>query len=223
MVFSTALVALVIAGCGSSHRPATVTHTTPTTATHSATSTVGPTQPGGGTIGFEGIPIEQGQSLAPASTTTPGTTVDGIKCLPSEQVVYHIHAHLQVYVQGQPRQLPGGIGIIQPVETPTPHGPFFGASQCYYFLHTHTADGIIHIESPTPRIYTLGNFFDEWRQALTSDSVAGAHGHVTALVNGKPWTKSPRAVPLVSHEEIQLEVGRPLVPYQPVSFAPTGL
>ena len=28
------------------------------------------------------------------------------------------------------------------------------------WLHTHAADGIVHIESPVDRTYTLGNFFD---------------------------------------------------------------
>lgn len=215
------LVAFAVPGCGSSH-------STPSTTHHSSghqgpPGTGGPTQPGGGKIGPEGIPVEEGPSLAPASSTTPGTAVDGVQCLPSEQVVYHIHAHLQVFVDGQPRQLPGGIGIIQPVAQQTPEGPFYAATRCYYWLHTHTADGIIHVESPTQRIYTLGEFFDEWRQSLSSDSVAGAHGPVTALVDGKRWTKSPRAIPLLPHAEIQLEVGRPVVPFQPVSFAHTGL
>ena len=69
--------------------------------------------------------------------------------------------------------------------------------QCIYWLHTHAPDGIIHVESPTQRIYTLGNFFDEWRQPLTATRrSAGATGTVTATVNGKPWTKSVRLIPL---------------------------
>ena len=234
MVILITLGALGLAGCGASHSPSTTTHAKPpghpppgtgTTPPNTGTTPpgTGPTQPGGGTLGPEGIPIEQGTSLAPATTTTPGTPVDGIGCLPSEQIVYHIHAHLQVDVAGHPRQLPGGIGIIQPVAEQTPEGPLYAASQCYYWLHTHAADGIIHIESPTRRIYTLGEFFDEWRQPLSSDNVAGARGRVTALVDGKTWTKSPRAIPLLPREEVQLEVGMPLLPFVPVSFARTGL
>jgi hypothetical protein len=174
-------------------------------------------------MGPEGIPVEEGPSLAPASSTAPGTPVDGVRCLPGEQLAYHIHAHLQIYVDGHPRQLPGGIGLIQPAVQNSGYGPVYGATRCYYFLHTHTADGIIHVESPTRRIYTLGDFFDEWRQALSSNSVAGAHGPVSAFVNGKLWKKSPRDIPLVPHEEIQLEVGNPVVPFQRVSFGRSGL
>ena len=164
--------------------------------------TAGKPQPGP-----EGIPLEQGPDLAPAGTTSQGATVDGVQCAPIEQLAYHIHAHLQVYVSGQPRALPAAIGMVGPVAEQTPYGPFYGAQQCYYWLHTHASDGIIHIESPTARVYTLGNFFDEWNQPLSGTQVAGDKGKVTAFVNDKPWTKSPRDIPLVPHESIQLDVG----------------
>jgi hypothetical protein len=218
-----ALGAIALTGCGSSHSGGSG-HSggSPSSATTTA-GTGGPTQSGGGKMGPEGILVERGPSLAPASTTTQGTTVNGIHCGATEQVAYHIHSHLQVYVNGSPRQLPGGIGIVGPVVQKTRYGPFFEAAGCYYWLHTHTADGIIHVESPTPRIYTLGDFFDEWRQPLSASTVATARGPVTAFFNGKRWTKSPRDIPLVAHGVIQLDVGRPVVGPKPVSFAGSGL
>jgi hypothetical protein len=167
--------------------------------------------------------LELGSALAPASSTTPGTTVDGIQCAPIEQLAYHIHAHLKVYVDGQPRQLPAAIGLIGPVAQQSPNGTFYGAQKCYYWLHTHAADGIIHIESPTARIYTLGNFFDEWGQPLRANQVGPATGKVTAFLNGKPWTRSLRAIPLQPHAVVQLDVGAPSVPFQAVSFGNSGL
>jgi hypothetical protein len=217
-----ALAGLILAGCGSSHQ-APSTHGGGSSTRSHVSGTGGPTQPGGGQIGPEGIPIESGPSLAPASTTTPGSPVDGIQCAPVEQLVYHIHAHLQVYVDGSPRQLPGAIGIVGPAAERTPEGPFYGATRCYYWLHTHTADGIIHVESPGFTIYTLGDFFDEWRQPLGSNAVATARGPVTAFLNNKRWTRSPRAIPLLPHALIQLDVGHPVVAPQTVSFAGTGL
>jgi hypothetical protein len=193
---------------------------TSSTAEGPVTST---TTSAGGSIGPEDVPIEQGPWLAPASSTTPGATVDGIQCAPIEQLAYHIHAHLLVYVNGQPRQLPPAIGLVGPVSQKTPEGLFYGAQQCYYWLHTHAADGIIHIESPSPRIYTLGNFFNEWRQPLSSNQVGPATGKVTAFVNGKPWTKDPRSIPLSKHAVVQLDVGEPAVAPQTVSFGTTGL
>ncbi len=191
----------------------------PTTAgTSTTSSTAGKPQPGP-----EGIPLEQGPDLAPAGTTSQGSTVDGVQCAPIEQLAYHIHAHLQVYISGQPRALPAAIGMVGPVAEQTPYGPFYGAQQCYYWLHTHASDGIIHIESPSARVYTLGNFFDEWNQPLSGTQVAGDKGKVTAFVNDKPWKKSPRDIPLVPHESIQLDVGTPIVAPHEISFAGTNL
>ncbi len=214
------LTTLALAACGSSQSSGTTSSATAHTA---AMGAAGPTQPGGGTVGPEGVPIERGPSLAPASTTSTSRQVDGIRCAPVEQLKYHIHAHLQVYVDGQPRQLPGAIGILGPVNQGSQSGAFYGASQCYYWLHTHTADGIIHIESPSPTYYTLGAFFDEWGQPLGSGVVATAHGPVTAFVNGRRWTKSIRDIPLRPHAVVQLDVGHPVVPFQNVSFAGSGL
>ena len=149
--------------------------------------------------------------------------MDGVKCAPIEQLAYHIHAHLQVYVNGAPRSLPPAIGMVDPVAQQTPVGPFYGAQGCYYWLHTHASDGIIHIESPTQRIYTLGDFFDEWHQPLSSSQVAAASGTVVAFVNGKPWTQSPRSIPLKPHAVIQLDVGSPAVNFQPFSWAGLSL
>lgn len=211
--------ALLLAACGSSATSSSTSTKEAQTAQTSATQT----QAAAPKIGPEGIPLEQGPQLAPASTTTPGTPVDGIQCAPVEQLVYHIHAHLQVYVAGAPRSLPAAIGLIGPVAQQTQNGPFYGAQRCYYWLHTHASDGVIHIESPFHTIFTLGEFFDEWRQPLSSDQVAGARGKVTALVNGKPWTRSPRAIPLKKHAVIQLDVGSPAVPFHSVSWAGTQL
>jgi len=221
-ILAALLGAALLAGCGSSSSSSPSSTTTSTAA--STTSTGGTTTAAAGSPGPETIPLEQGPELAPASTTSPGNKIDGvIECAPLEQLAYHIHIHLQVYDHGAPRSLPAAIGLLGPVYENTPYGRFYGAQKCYYWLHTHASDGIIHVESPTKRIYTLGIFFDEWRQSLSSTQVASVSGKVTAFVNGKPWTKSPRDIPLEPHFQIQLDVGRPIVPFKPISFAGSGL
>ena len=221
--------AALVAACGggssastSSQAAASATSATTTSSTTAGTSTT-PSTAGKPQPGPEGIPLEQGPDLAPAGTTSQGATVDGVQCAPIEQLAYHIHAHLQVYISGQPRALPAAIGMVGPVAEQTPYGPFYGAQQCYYWLHTHASDGVIHIESPSARVYTLGNFFDEWNQPLSGTQVAGDQGKVTAFVNDKPWKKSPRDIPLVPHESIQLDVGTPVVTPHEISFAGTNL
>ena len=102
---------------------------------------------------------------APATAAT-GQHVDGISCQTTEQTVFHIHAHLTIFVNGPARQVPAGIGIPGARAQNTAQGPFINSGTCFYWLHTHAADGIIHIESPGHRVYTLGDFFDEWGQPL---------------------------------------------------------
>ena len=148
--------------------------------------------------------------LAGTSAATTGQTIDGISCQTSEQTVFHIHTHLTIFVNGQQRQVPAAIGIPGAVAQQTAAGPFIGSGTCFYWLHTHAADGIIHIESPVERTYTLGEFFDEWGQPLGPDQVGPAKGKVTVIVNGKVFKGNPRDVPLGSHEDLQLDVGTPL-------------
>ena len=221
-----ATAALLAAGCGSSSGSAGtgeqaggVGATAP--GSSGATTSTGSAAPS--QIGFEGVPLEQGAPLASAATSSPGTPVDGVRCNSKEQLAYHIHAHLQVYVDGQPRSLPGGIGLVRPFAQQTAYGLVFGATNCYYWLHTHASDGVIHIESPDLKLYTLGDFFDEWRQPLSSDDVAGIRGKVTAFINGQRWRGSPRSLRLLPHAVIQLDVGAPVIPFAPISWAGTGL
>ena len=218
------ILAGVLAGCGSSSSSSSAGKSGTGTSGPAAgtTSSAASGSPSAAQIGFEGVPIEQGSDIAPASTT--GTSViDGIQCGSSEQLAYHIHAHLTVYAAGQPHALPGGIGIPGSQIAQSPQGPVAAGGQCIYWLHTHAPDGVIHIESPTKRIYTLGNFFDEWRQPLSDSKVGTLSGKVSAIVNGKPWTKNPRDIPLDPHAVIQLSVGSPAVAFKTVDWSQTQL
>jgi hypothetical protein len=170
-----------------------------------------------GPPGPEGPPLERGSDLAPAGSPPPGGSVDGITCQQGEQLVFHIHARLTIFVDGKPARVPAGVGIADPQTQSTARGPFVASGTCFSWLHTHAADGIVHIESPVQRTYTLGNFFDIWGQRLSQTQVGPDRGHVTALVNGQVWVGDPNAIPLDAHSQIQLEVGRPLV--RPIRIA----
>jgi hypothetical protein len=220
------LCALALVACGSSNSSSSSAGATGTASASAAagTGTSGDTtasasQPA---IGFEGVPLQTGPALAPASTTGTGK-VDGITCGPSEQLVYHIHAHLAVFKSGQAYTLPAGVGIPGSHALNTNQGPIASGGSCIYWLHTHTTDGVIHIESPIKNIYTLGNFFDEWRQPLSSKQVGTLSGPVTAIVNGKPWKKDPRAIPLLPHADIQLQIGEPTPPIVKIDWSQTQL
>jgi hypothetical protein len=198
------LLLLVPAACGGSTRqsssPSTTSSSSPPPSTSGAAS---------------------GQLLAQLGSGPSGNPVDGVACNSGEQLAYHVHAHLAVYVNGQPRVIPYGIGIEQPVPEQTSAGPFVVQGDCFYWIHVHDLSGVIHIESPTQRTYTLGQFFDLWGQPLSTTQVGPATGQVTAFVNGAPYQGDPRSIPLTAHQVIQLDVGT-VVPPQPYRF-PTGL
>jgi hypothetical protein len=187
-------------------------------------STLGALQPAPapGATGSEDVPVPAAAPLAGLATAATGAPVDQISCQTGEQTLFHIHAHLAIFVNGQARQVPAAIGIPGGRAQQTPNGPFIATGTCFYWLHTHAADGIIHIESPVQRTYTLGEFFDEWGQALGPAQVGPATGRVVALYDGKVYQGDPRDIPLTAHAQIQLDIGTPLTAPQPVSF-PAGL
>jgi hypothetical protein len=145
-----------------------------------------------------------GALLASTASNASGGSVDGIECLGDEQLKFHNHAHLTVFVNGVRRTIPAGIGI-NPDQT------------CLYWLHSHTPDGVIHMESPVSRTFTLGNYFDIWGQALGSDRVGPAKGTVTAFVDGKKFTGDPRDIRLDEHTNVQLDVGK-VVPFENYTY-----
>jgi len=187
-------------------------------------TTLGTLRPAGpaGPAGAEGVPVPAAAPLAGLATAVTGQPADGISCQTSEQTIFHIHAHLAIFVNGAARQVPAAIGIPVPQVQQSATGSFIGGGSCFYWLHTHAADGIIHIESPAQRTYTLGNFFDEWGQPLGPDRVGPATGPVVAIYDGSRYEGNPRDIPLTAHAQIQLEVGKPLIAPVQITF-PGGL
>jgi hypothetical protein len=174
-------------------------------------------QPPAGTPGPETVPVPSGPKLATLLNTASGQPVDGIQCQTNEQVVTHVHTHLTVFVNGQARVIPYGIGIPGFQAEQVSGGPFVNTGTCFYWLHVHANDGIIHVESPsTTQSFTLGQLFDEWGQPLSTTQVGPATGKVTVFFTspGKQpvlYTGDPRNLPLGDHYQIQLVVGTPIV------------
>jgi hypothetical protein len=148
-----------------------------------------------------------------------GQPVDGIQGSSREMLSVHIHAHLALFFHGEQIAIPCGIGIVKPFRI---ENGFVGVGGGFYWLHTHDATGIIHIESPDARSYTLGNFFDVWGEPLSPHGVAGLDGVVCAFVDGKLYSGDLRAIIFAAHRQITLEVGSPVVP-PPVYLFPNGL
>ena len=132
---------------------------------------------------------------APADTSSV-VAAAGLPMLGEEGNAVHIHAHLDIIVNGVAVQVPANIGIDEARQQISP-------------LHSHDTTGVIHIESPTaPATFTLGQFFTEWQVSLAADhigglTVDGTH-QLKAYVNGKPYTGNPAGIVLAVHDEIVL-------------------
>ena len=135
-----------------------------------------------------------------------GDPVNGIAC-DNSAPNYDIHVHLSLYVEGKQIAIGRGIGVMDPQVI----NNFVLAGTCFYWLHTHDATGIIHVEPPTAIQVNLGQFFDIWGQPLSKTEVAGYQGAVTVLVDGEEYTGDPRAIVFEAHKQIALEVGTPVV------------
>lgn len=83
--------------------------------------------------------------------------------LPAEGTTMHEHADVQVFVNGEQVTVPVGIGIDDAQQP--------AAIQS---LHTHSEDGVVHIESSTVRDFTLGEFFDVWGVRLSATCIGGS-------------------------------------------------
>ncbi len=174
-------------------------------------------KPPAGTPGPETVPIPSGPKLATLINAATGQTMNGIQCQTNEQLVLHVHTHLTIFVNGQARVIPYGIGIPGFQAEDAPGGPFVTTGSCFYWLHVHANDGIIHIESPNPALsFKLGEFFDEWGIPLSSTQVGPATGKVTVFFTSPGqkamlFTGDPNDLPLGDHYQIQLDVGTPIV------------
>ncbi len=134
------------------------------------------------------------------SDVEAGVTAAGLTMLSAEGSALHIHQHLSVTVDGAPVTVPADIGIDV-------------AAQQISSIHTHDDSGIIHVESPTVRRFTLGQVFDEWQVALGSGRVGGYVDQddgqtITVFVNGAIYGADPHGIALTEHEDIDIVVAK---------------
>ena len=119
-----------------------------------------------------------------------------------ETLAFHHHDLVQIFVNGKKVTIPAYVGI----NYPAPESQIFFA-----VLHTHDASGIVHIESPVARTFTLGQFFDVWGVTFSSTNIGGyqASGDkkIRVYLNGKAYTGDPRNLALTQHEDVVVTYG----------------
>lgn len=141
----------------------------------------------------------------------------------AEFLQYHVHAHLDVFVNGDPVRVPAGIGIN--IDDPAVRSErladgtlaYGGISPpckqpCISPLHTHDDSGILHTESKTATPNRLGQFFIEWAVRLDKSCVGGyckADAPIAIYVDGNPFSGDPRDIELSDLREIAIVIGSP--------------
>lgn len=108
----------------------------------------------------------------------------------------HYHAHLDVIVDGEPVPVPTNVGI----------DPGSGQMSA---VHTHSPDGIIHVEAETKgQPFTIGQLFTQWDVRLTADQMGSLRTvddkSLRAYVDGKEVNGNPAMIRLADHQQIAL-------------------
>ena len=148
-----------------------------------------------------------------------------------EFLLLHVHAHLDVFVNGSPVTVPAGIGIN--IHDPGVHNAkakdgstVYGfidppcAQPCISPLHTHDVSGILHTEAKKNQFNNLGEFFTEWNVQLDDKCVGGyckPAAPISIYVDGDAYTGNPRQIGLEDLREIAIVIGTP-PPKIPSSF-----
>jgi hypothetical protein len=142
-----------------------------------------------------------------------------------EFVFLHVHAHLDVFVNGRKVRVPGGVGInindpaVKRFQLPDGTTGYGGISPpcskpCISPLHTHSDDGILHTEAKSHQFNRLGQFFKEWKVRLNAKCVGGfckPANKIAVYVDGKryPPKGDPRPIELKDKREIAIVIGKP--------------
>jgi len=150
---------------------------------------------------------------------------NGIPCDALEHTQVHYHAALQILYQGNQVSVPSDVGRL---------------TTCFYWLHMHAeSPGVIHIESPKGRTFTLGDFFKVWQASkgtpepldathvssfiLTPNQTLVVYVDLGAGAGPQLYTGDPAAIVLKAHEVITLEIGPPTVNPPPKFTFQSGL
>jgi len=124
----------------------------------------------------------------------------GLPALGAMGTRLHIHQHLDVYVHGRQVTVPAGIGIGSE-----------GRKVFFSPLHTHDSTGVVHVESPGVKTFTLGQFMAVWGVRFTPRCLGGycarRAGRIRVFSDGRPVAGDPRRLPLTEHEEIVITYG----------------
>lgn len=87
---------------------------------------------------------------------------------------YHIHPELSIVINGEEVVIPTNLGVGRTGMTA---------------IHTHDEKGVIHVEAPIKKDFTLGDFFAVWGKEFSStkllDEAVTESSEIVVTVNGQ--------------------------------------
>lgn len=135
------------------------------------------------------------------------------------ETTFHIHSHLEIFVDGKQEPIPANIGID-------------AATQFLSPLHTHPVapdnpEGTIHMEADQEYEFTLGQFMNVWGVKFSDDQIGSLKSkgdqQLQVYVNGELAT-DPVNVVMHEHDVIVIGYGKPdSFPHNPNFDWPSGL
>lgn len=131
-------------------------------------------------------------AISPLRGAQEAQPIAGIRCDRSEHSNYHIHAHVDIFIDGKPYPIPEAVGIV--------------GRSCLYWLHTHDRSGIIHVEAPQARYFTLDQFFLVWN--ATAQTAPAVKQTPKIFVNGKRVSGGLAQVEMVDLTQIAVIYGK---------------
>jgi hypothetical protein len=155
-------------------------------------------------------------------TTNRVVAVNAIPCDQLEHTKVHYHTEMQILNAGNRLAIPTGIGRNV---------------DCYYWLHMHAGEpGMIHIEAPLDRSFTLADFFEVWAAwSGQKEFIDPMHVSTISLTEGQKlvvyvdkgdgptvYTGNPAQIVLENREVITLEITPPGVVPPPTYTWPPG-
>jgi len=112
---------------------------------------------------------------------------------------YHVHAQLNIYVNGKQTTVPANVGI-------DPQGRFISP------IHTHDTSGVVHMESTKYYPFTLGEFINVWGVYFTNNQLGGykaGNGNVLQLWINNKQIADPVNYKMKPHDVMILGYGKP--------------
>jgi hypothetical protein len=164
------------------------------------------------------VPFGPGERYRPSSLSAAvrsARPVGRLRC--ARDAAARATAHVELFAHGLGVVVPAGTGRAPPRRRA---GAYVRGGRCSYPLRTTEPTGLVELRRGTRT--TLGDLFALLGQPLSRGRMASFRGPVRVWVDGRPWRRTPGAVPLRAGGQVVVTVGTERVPVHSAYEFPPG-